>query len=317
MTREERLVELCRELIRRPSLSGKERAAAEFMVESMKALGYDAVSIDRYGSVLGCVRGKRPGKTVLLDGHMDTVPVAERARWTHDPFGGKIEDGRIYGRGASDMKGGVAAMTEAAARFAEDSGRDFAGTIYVSCSVQEELFEGVSCREIIKNAKPDYVIIGESTAGALQIGQRGRAEVVVETEGVSCHSSNPKLGVNAVYHMMELVGELQTLVPGTHPLLGEGISELTDIRSDPYPGASVVPGRCRATYDRRLLVGETAESVLNEFRAAIERTRVRVPELKARAYLAEGENLCWTGENIRATRFFPAWALDESDTLVQ
>ena len=91
----------------------------------------------------------------------------------------------------------------------------------------------------------------------------------------------------------------------------------TDIVSSPYPGASVVPGLCRATFDRRTLVGETEESVLAQVEEAIRRTRERIPDLKARTYLAQGSAPCWTGETIAAKRFFPAWAMEEQDELVQ
>ena len=311
------LVGLCRELIRRPSVSGEERAAAEFLRDTMADLGYPQVEIDRYGSVLGRIPGRRPGKTILLDGHIDTVPVEDPGLWAHDPFAGEVEGERLYGRGASDMKGGVAAMVLAAARFARDTGGDYAGTVCVSCSVQEERFEGVACREVARLARPDYVIIGEATSTTLKIGQRGRAEVTVEARGRSCHSSNPEKGINAVYHMAELIGELRRLPPPEHPLLGQGILELTDIISAPYPGASVVPGLCRATFDRRLLPGETAESVLGPIRAAIARVKERLPELEAAAELTKGSSVCWTGDTLAAERFFPAWVLPEDHRLVR
>ena len=317
MKRDEELIALCRELIRRPSVSGEERAAAEFLCRAMPALGFHQAETDRYGSVLGCIRGSRPGPAVLLDGHIDTVPVGDTALWTHNPFAGEIQGDRLYGRGTSDMKGSVAAMVLAAARFARDAGGDFAGTIWVSCSVQEERFEGVTCREIARLARPDYVIVGEATGAALNIGQRGRAEVVVETRGVSCHSANPEKGVNAVYHMAELIGALRGLPPPEHPLLGRGILELTDIISAPYPGASVVPALCRATFDRRLLPGETPESVLAPIREAAAELRARLPRLDVQTYLSRGSSVCWTGETLEAERFFPAWVLPEDHPLVR
>lgn len=317
MTREERLIAFCQEAIQTPSFSGQEKAVAEFMKRKMEESGFDEVQIDRYGSVLGRIRGNRPGKTVLMDGHIDHVDVIDADQWQHDPFGGEIEDGRIYGRAASDMKGSVTAMISAAAWLAEDTERDFAGEICVSCTVHEECFEGISSREISRAAKPDFVIIGEATSATVKIGQRGRAEVVVETEGVSCHSSNPEKGVNAVYHMMAVIEEIRKIVPNEHPILGKGILELTDIVSAPYPGASVVPALCRATFDRRTLVGEDETVILNQVEEAIERAKVRIPDLKARAYLAEGSEACWTGETISAKRYFPAWLVDENSELVQ
>lgn len=317
MTRDEKLIAFCQEAIRIPSPSGQEKDVAELCARKMREYGFDEVQIDRYGSVLGRIHGKRPGRTILMDGHIDNVDVIDGPEWTHDPFGGEIDGGRIYGRGASDMKGSVTAMISAAAHFAQDTDRDFAGDICVSCTVHEECFEGVSSREITRLAKPDFVIIGEATSTTVKIGQRGRAEVVVETAGKSCHSSNPEKGVNAVYHMMAVIEEIRKIVPNEHPILGKGILELTDIVSSPYPGASVVPALCRATFDRRTLVGEDEAVILGQVDAAIAQAAQRVPGLKARAYLAEGKEACWTGDTISAKRYFPAWLMEESHPDVQ
>lgn len=317
MDRDQQLIAFCQQAVQIPSPSGQEREVAQLMKRKMEEYGFDEVLIDRYGSVLGRMRGNRPGKTILLDGHIDHVDVIDVGEWSHDPFGGEIDQGRIYGRGTSDMKGSVTAMISAVAYFAEDTGRDFAGEICVSCTVHEECFEGVSSREITRLAKPDFVIVGEATSTTVKIGQRGRAEVVVETEGVSCHSSNPDKGVNAVYHMMAVIEEIRRIVPNEHPILGKGILELTDIISSPYPGASVVPALCRATFDRRTLVGEDEAVILGQVEEAIARAREKIPGLKARTYLAEGKEVCWTGETIAAKRYFPAWLIDEDNEYVQ
>jgi len=316
MNREDLLVEFCQEALRIPSFSGKEREMAEFMKQKMEYYGFDEVVIDRYGSVIGTIRGRKPGKTILFDGHIDHVDVIDEAEWMYPPFGGEIHDGKIYGRAASDMKGSDTAFISAAAQFAEDTGREFAGTICCSCTVHEECFEGVSCRAVSEAVKPDLVIIGEATSGTVKIGQRGRAEVLVTTRGKSCHSSNPEKGINAVYHMCELVDEIRKIVPNEHPILGKGILELTDIKSFPYPGASVVPAECRATFDRRTLVGEDEDVILGQVREAIARVKERIPELDATVELAVGEETCWTGETIRAKRYFPAWLVKETDPIV-
>lgn len=289
---------------------------AELMKDKMLELGFDEAVFDRLGNVIGTIHGKRPGKTILMDGHNDTVDVIDEAQWTHGPFSGEIADGKIYGRGASDMKGSDCAMVMAAGRFAAQTKKDFAGTICVSGTVHEECFEGVAPREVTKRVKPDFVIVGEATSTSIKIGQRGRAEVVVETEGVSCHSSNPEKGVNAVYGMMAVIEEIRKIVPNEHPLLGRGILELTDIVSAPYPGASVVPAACRATFDRRTLVGEDEAVILGQVEEAIARAQEKHPEIKARCYLATGTEACWTGDTISAKRYFPAWVVDESSELV-
>ena len=268
-TRAAELVEFCQRLVRTKSYSGQEAEVASVLADEMRALGYDEVVVDRYGSVIGTIEGNRPGPTVLFDGHIDTVPAENAEKWAYPPFEARIEDGRIYGRGTSDMKGADAAFTKAVAWFAQDRNRDFAGRICVAGVVQEECFEGVASRSVSERCKPDYVIIGESSLCNLKIGQRGRAEIKIETRGVPAHSANPEKGVNAVYKMCGVIDAVRRIVPGEHPVLGRGILELVDIKSEPYPGASVVPEFCSATYDRRLLVGETPDSVLASVQSAL------------------------------------------------
>ena len=315
--REEQVISLCQKLIQQKSYSGEESGVVGVLSENMKQMGFDEVTVDKYGNIIGCIKGNRPGKKVLFDGHIDTVPVTEEAEWLYPPFAAEIHDGKIYGRGTSDMKGAVAAMTCAASNYAKDTGKDFAGEIYVAGVVHEECFEGVAARESNKSVRPDYVVIGEASQLNLKIGQRGRAEIVIETFGKPCHSANPEKGINAVYKMAKVIGAIRTLVPTHHPVLGDGILELTDIKSAPYPGASVVPEYCRATYDRRLLVGETKESVLEPINGLLEKLMAEDSELKVKASYAVGRERCHTGNEIEGERFFPGWLYDKDDDFVQ
>lgn len=315
--RKKQLTELCRKMIKAQSYSGHESLVAEEMKDFWQANGYHDIHIDRYGNCICHIKGSRPGPRILFDGHMDTVPVPDPSKWKHDPFGAEIVDGRMYGRGTSDMKGALSAMLSAAVFFAKDCGNDFAGDIYVAGVVHEECFEGVAARAISEYVKPDVVVIGEASMCNVKIGQRGRAEVVVETFGVPAHSANPEKGVNAVYGMCRVIQEIQKLTPPSHPVMGKGILELTDIKSSPYPGASVVPDYCRATYDRRLLVGETKESVLRPLQELLDRMMAEDPSLKARVSFAVGKELCYTGATIEGERFFPGWLYDRKEPFVQ
>lgn len=315
--RKDELVRLTAELVAQKSNSGCEAEAAEVLRQYMLNHGFDEVTVDGFGSVIGKIAGSRPGPRLLFDGHLDTVPVANPAAWSHDPYGCEIEDGRMYGRGTSDMKGAVAAFTSAARLFAQDCGRDFAGEIYIAGTVHEECFEGVASRSISQFVRPDYVVIGEASLCNLKIGQRGRAEIVVETFGVPAHSANPDKGVNAVYAMCKVVDAIRHLPCAEHPVLGRGILELTDICSSPYPGASVVPSYCKATYDRRLLTGETEESVLAPLQALLDSLMAEDSSIRAKVSYAEGRETCYTGNTIQGRRFFPAWLYSEKDAFVR
>ena len=311
------LIEFCQRLVRTKSYSGQEAEVAAVLAEEMRALGYDEVIVDKYGSVVGTINGNRPGPTVLFDGHIDTVPAENAEKWTYPPFEARIEGSRIYGRGTSDMKGADAAFTKAVAWFAADRNRDFAGRICVAGVVQEECFEGVASRSVSEICKPDVGIIGESSLCNLKVGQRGRAEIKIETRGVPAHSANPEKGVNAVYKMCNVIDAVRRIVPGEHPVLGKGILELVDIKSEPYPGASVVPEFCSATYDRRLLVGETPESVLASVQSTLADLVAKDDELQVNAHFTEAEDVCYTGERIAAERFFPGWLFDADASWIQ
>lgn len=309
------LQRLCQQVIQTPSYTGQEAAVAQVLKTAMIELGFDQVWIDSVGNVIGEIRGTQPGPSILFDGHIDTVEVSDHDKWTVDPFAGEIKDGKIYGRGATDMKCSVAAMLYGLAPLIKHKDR-LAGSIFVSGTVCEETFEGLALGKVIEAVQPEYVVIGEASGLSLKRGQRGRAEIAVTTLGKSAHSSNPSVGKNAVTMMMQLVELINKQPNPSDSFLGEGILELTDIISNPYPGASVVPNRCRVTFDRRTLVGETEETVLAPIRQAVAVLTAQDPEFKAEVELVQASQCCYTGEAISGKRFFPAWELPADHELV-
>ena len=317
INRREEVIKLTQELVRAKSYSGEEKNASKVLQEYFKDKGFDGVKVDKYGNTVGTIRGNRPGKSILFDGHLDTVPVTDELSWTYPPFSAEIYDNKIHGRGTSDMKGALAAMAVAAAYFVKEFNHDFPGVINVAGIVHEECFEGVAAREVSKEYNPDYVIIGEASELNLKIGQRGRAEIKLEVFGKAAHSANPDKGINAVYKICKIIDEIKNLKPTEHPILGKGILELTDLKSSPYPGASVVPEYAVATYDRRLLVGETKESVLKPLQDLLDKMMAEDIELDAKVSYAFGEESCYTGNRIKGERFFPGWIFNENEDFIQ
>jgi putative selenium metabolism hydrolase len=303
----ERLVAFTQALVRQRSLTGEEQGVIQLVVDEMHALGFDRVWVDANGSAIGIIQGARPGPTVLLDAHCDTVGIAPGVPWARDPFGAEHDETRLYGRGTSDMKGALAGMIQAAGGLDR---AQLAGRVTVSATVMEEVLEGVALRAVMEAVKPDVVIIGESTRLNLNHGGRGRAEIHLEAIGQPAHSSTPHLGVNAVHLMIAAVQAIETLPLPSDPLLGPALLALTDIISDPYPAYSVTPSRCRVTYDRRLLPGETPESVLGALRALPAMAPVQ-------AAIAIGAHTSYTGAELRSDKFFPAWKLPAEHPLVQ
>jgi putative selenium metabolism hydrolase len=315
--RVQEVIKVCQEVISIPSYSGQEGQLVDRLKEILSAYGFDEVIVDEYGSIIGKITGKHKGPKILLDAHIDTVVVTDETKWQFNPFGGILHDNKIYGRGTTDMKGALSAMIVASSYFAKELEHDFAGEIYVAGVIHEECFEGVAARSISQRVQPDYVIIGEASELNIKCGQRGRAEIVVETQGKPAHSANPHKGINAVYKMTQLITQINQLPTNTHPVLGKGILELTDIISVPYPGASVVPSQCRVTYDRRLLVGENKEEVLKPIEKVIADMSAEDPSFKATVQYASGEEKCHTGSTIEGERFFPAWLFKEKEDFVE
>lgn len=132
------------------------------------------------------------------------------------------------------------------------------------------------------------------------------------TRGKSAHSSNPEIGVNAVKKMMKLLERVHALPIAHSDELGDGILELTDIISSPYPGASVVPELCTVTMDRRLLVGEDEAVVLGAIRAEIEKLKREDPDFDAEVSIAGMELAFYTGAKLPHKKFAPAWHLDKA-----
>jgi len=302
----ERLIAFTQALVRQRSLSGEEAAVVQVVVKEMQALGFDRVWVDDNGSAIGVVEGAQPGPTLLLDAHCDTVGIAAGVPWDHDPFGAALDGTRLVGRGTSDMKGALAGMVQAAGSVDRAA---LAGRVVVSASVMEEVLEGVSLQPIMEAVRPDVVIIGESTSLNLNHGGRGRAEIHLEAIGQPAHSSTPHLGRNAVHLMLAAVQAIEALPLPSDPLLGPALLALTDIISDPYPGYSVIPSRCRVTYDRRLLPDETAAGVLESVKALPAMEPVQIS-------IAAGEHTTYTGATLRSDKFFPAWKLPETHPLL-
>lgn len=305
------LILFTRSLIRTPSVSGDEHDVVDVILGGMHAAGFDAFWRDDAGSAAGMVLGAEPGPTLLLCGHCDTVGIAAGVEWRHDPFGGEIEDGFIYGRGAADMKGALAAMIHAVAGL--DRSR-LKGRVVIAATVMEENLEGAALKVIMDAIRPDGVVIGEATGLDLNRGGRGRAEIHLETVGQPAHSSNPEVGRNAVLDMLPVVAAAAALPVRSDPLLGPAICALTDIISDPYPGYSVIPSRCRVTCDRRLLVGETPEGVLAGFQRL---ASAAPPGAELRVRIAEGAHRTYTGQMLAGPKFLPAWVFPEEHPFVQ
>ncbi len=303
------IVRFLREMIAIPAESLNEGDRCRRVLAEYERLGFDEVRIDRLGNVVARV-GTGP-LTILMDGHIDCVGVGDPDAWDHDPFEGKLEDGKVWGRGAVDELPAVACMAYgmslARARgFPEDV------TVYLTASVMEEDCDGYCLLHLIENEgiRPDLVVIGEPTDLGIYRGQRGRVEAVITARGVSSHAAHPEEGVNALYKLAPVLKDIEALndrLPAD-PFLGKGTVVASYLECD-SASLNAVPAAARLYVDRRLTAGETPEEALAELRA--------LPGVgDATVELLEYAETSWTGEQARQEKIFPAWILAESHPLV-
>jgi len=226
-------------------------------------------------NVIVKVPGRSSASPVVLEAHLDTVSANDM---TIPPFEPTIEDGRLYGRGSCDTKGGLAAMMHAVRDLA-DSGERAPQDVYLAATIDEEhAFRGVTA--LVKwfeqrGVKPGAAIVAEPTELRLVRANKGVLRWRVETRGVAAHSSKPHLGRNAITAMAEVIGELEKwhdrLASGrTHELVGPATGSIGLIEGGDQ--INFVPSHCTIALDRRMLPGETAEGVLAEYDAVLDRS---------------------------------------------
>jgi len=303
---EQPLIAFLRDIIAMPSLSGQEETVVRRVAQEMHDLGFDEVLIDPLGNVLGRI-GDGP-RVIAFDAHLDTVDVTDQDQWECDPFTGKLEDGKVFGRGAVDQKAGMAGMVYAGAVMKELDLLD-GYQVWMVGSVMEEDCDGLCWHHILteKTLAPELVVSTEPTGLRINRGQRGRMEIRVRVKGRSCHGSMPHLGENAIYRINPAVRAIEELNDRLQddPFLGKGTCTVTWIGSK-GPSLCAVPDEAEFHIDRRLTTGETRESALAEVEAALADAGV-----EAEVFTLKYEAKAWTGLVYPMDKYYPTWVLDE------
>ena len=234
-------------------------------------------SVSGRPNVVGIARGIGGGKTLLLNGHMDTVGVAGMTD-AHKPV---IKDGRMYGRGSYDMKSGLAACMIAIAKAKKQHLR---GNVIFTAVIDEE-YASVGTMDLAKRFQADGAIVAEFTELQLILAHRGFVWLEVETIGKAAHGSRPDLGVDAIAKMGKVLVEVEKLDQNlranpTHPLLGSGSVHASLIKGGQE--LSSYPEKCLLSVERRTLPGETPESIEAEFIKIIQDIQLADPTFNAK-----------------------------------
>ncbi len=302
------LIDFLRKLISIPSISTKEEKVVEEIYKKMKELDYDEVFIDKMGNIIGKIGN---GKIKLVyDSHIDTVDIGDRNQWEFDPFKGKFENGIIYGRGASDNKGGMASMVFGGYLLKKIGvPKDF--SIYIVGTVQEEDCDGLALEYILTNEINNVfgVVLGECTDLNIYRGHRGRIELTITTKGKASHASAPERGINAIYKMAPIITDIEKLNFNlkTHPILGKGTIAVTFIESK-TGSLNTIPDECKIFIDRRLTIGEDKNLALQELSSIVKDKGV--------INILNYEEVSWKGLKLKQEKYYPSWLLDDNHILV-
>lgn len=306
------MTKFLRDMLAIPGESCQEKLVIERINQEMNALLFDEVRIDPQGNILGFI-GSGP-RLLAFDAHIDTVKVGDPSLWKYDPYKGFEDEEIIVGRGASDQLGGMAAMVYAG-RIIKDLelANDF--TLLFTGTVQEEDCDGLCWRYILENDKlrPEGVVLTEPTDCQIYRGHRGRMEIRITTNGLSCHGSAPERGINAIYKMMDVISDLKNLNSTliSDSFLGQGSLTVSEISSD-APSRCAVADTCWISIDRRLTTGESASYALNQIR--------NLPAVRKTGAIVESysyDKPSYTGLTYSAPCHFPPWQLVENHPLCQ
>lgn len=311
------IIHFMRDICAIPSMESQIGPVGERIQAEMRKLGYEEVRFDKMGNTLGRI-GDGP-KVIVYDSHIDTVGIGDLEEWEWDPFVGKVEDGRLYARGACDEKGSTPGMVYGLA-IARDLGLLEGYTVYYFGNM-EEWCDGLAPNAFVEadpQVKPDFVVIGEPTRMQVYYGHKGRIEMKVTAVGRSAHAASHYLGDNAVYKMMAVITEIRELDRrmrfglGGHPILGRASIAVTDVEAR-TASLNAVPDRFTIYLDRRTTLGETATGLLAQVKGLIAdymQHEILVEELFY-------DTPSYTGFVLPVDKYFPAWLMEESHPLVR
>ena len=254
------VADFCRRLVQTPSLSGQEGDLAALVQSEMERLDYDEVIVDEVGNVIGVIEGAGPGATVQFNTHLDHVDPGDPTAWPYPPYAATVAEGAIWGRGASDTKGAMAAQIHAIAAL-KRAGLPHAGHIEVVTVVQEEV-GGLGTRYLARTRRPDYAVIGEATSNRLALGHRGSTTIIARFIGKSVHAARPAEGVNPHFSAAAFLGRLEEAPMGHDDLLGHSTLAPTLYTTDQV-SSNVTPGVVDLLLSWRYVPGEEPNRLLD------------------------------------------------------
>lgn len=337
-------IKFIQKLLQTPSISGYEFQLTKILIAEMEKLGYDDVSRDKYGNVIGIIKGDEEGPTIMYNSHMDHVAPGDISNWEgYDPYGGQIDvcqcdnqdrTGKelvecIHGRGASDVKSGHGFQIYAGAILLRlrQQGVKLKGDFMYTGVVHEESGQNGGTRQMLTETFPergldfDAMVSSEATSLNLYLGHRGRIEYLITVYGRTSHGSCPQNGINAIYKAIPVIEKIKNEVIPKLPKDPDNEVEPASISLNIIecsPGAlSIVPDQCFLSFDRRTMIGETEESAMQILKNVLDDIAAEDPEFKADVQVKPCNDTCYTGEVMEGYKFTEAWKIKKDHPFTQ
>jgi len=286
--RKRELVDLTIRLVQAPTENppGNEKMAVQFLKPLLSKMGFKIKTVLSPKGRWNIVAEKRwggGGRTLLFNGHLDVVPAGDPSQWKYPPFQGRFHKRRIYGRGASDMKSGIAAFIHAISMIDRSRIHPQKGGVILHLVSDEESHghQGADFLTQRGGIQGEAALVGEPTDLLPVIAHKGALWIKISTFGRSAHSAKPHRGVNAIEKMAKLVDRLNSIpLDKEHPLLGKPTLSIGTIRGGMK--INIVPDRCEIELDRRMLPSEKKEEVLGEMKEILESLQLQDPLFRYR-----------------------------------
>ena len=301
------LIKETQKLLSFESYPGKEKDVSDYVELLMKRLGYRDVTRDEYGSIFGFIGPKQETTAILFDSHTDVMPV--RGNWKHPPFAGEISNGRLYGRGSTDMKGPLCASIFAAI-YAQKN-MNLKKQYVVSASVLEEEIEGVALGKIIDRTKPINIVICEPSKLKIKLGHKGRIEYLLHVDGKTFHSAFPNKFDNTIDLAAKAITALKNIKFTNSHEMGEGVLTPTGLETN--SSTSMAPSKTTIRFDRRTVPGDDEILTKKEIMNILKKIHPQAYSLT----IEERETITYTGEKILCRKIFHPWVMDKDHKLVQ
>lgn len=298
----EETVKLLQEMIRFKTVNepGDELPLADFIKEKLEGWGIRA-EVDDFGdnrgNVFGRIEGSGERKALLFNGHLDTVPPGD-IKWEYDPYSGEVKDGKIYGRGSADMKGGLAAMLMAI-KAVKKADWKLKGDFIYSATAGEET-DSIGALKFVKDGGLEGVgaiIIGEPSSNGINIAEKGAFWIEISTYGKTAHGAFPEEGKNAIVHMNLLLSKLidYKFKYKENEILGHPSMNISTINGGVK--TNVVPDKCSMTIDIRTVPGMKHEEIIKDFKEIIEDLSNKIEDFKADIKILNNRAAVETKEN--------------------